>query len=68
MTTSRTDIAALNLAPLEASTVGLSLGNRMRLMHEQLLELMPCVDRIACVLYDKRDAVLRTFVNSTRRY
>ena len=66
MTTSRTDIAALNLAPLEASTVGLSLGNRMRLMHEQLLELMPCVDRIACVLYDKRDAVLRTFVNSTR--
>ena len=65
--TSRPEVAALNLAPLEASTVGLSLGNRMRLMHEQLLELMPCVDRIACVLYDKRDAVLRTFVNSTRR-
>ena len=65
-TTSRPELAALNLAPLEAGKVGESLGNRMRLMHEQLLELMPDVDRIACVLYDKRDAMLRTFVNSTR--
>ena len=64
--TSRPEVAALNLAPIEASTVGLSLGNRMRLMHEQLLDLMPDIDRIACVLYDKRDALLRTFVNSTR--
>ena len=66
-TTSRPALTALNLAPLEASTVGQSLGNRMRLMHEQLLDVMPIVDRIACVLYDKCDAMLRTFVNSTRR-
>ncbi|MFM7652224.1 MAG: HD domain-containing phosphohydrolase [Vulcanococcus sp.] len=65
-TTSRPALTALNLAPLEASTVGQSLGNRMRLMHEQLLDVMPIVDRIACVLYDKCDAMLRTFVNSTR--
>ncbi|MFY8149480.1 MAG: HD-GYP domain-containing protein [Prochlorococcaceae cyanobacterium] len=50
----------------QASAVGEGLGNQMRLMHEQLLELIPDVDRIACVLYDKRDAMLRTFVNSTR--
>lgn len=66
ISTSRPEPTALNLAPQDASSVGQSLGNRMRLMHEQLLDLMPCVDRIACVLYDKRDAVLRTFVNSTR--
>jgi HD-GYP domain-containing protein (c-di-GMP phosphodiesterase class II) len=65
-TTSRPALTALNLAPQDASTVGQSLGNRMRQMHEQLLDVMPIVDRIACVLYDKCDAMLRTFVNSTR--
>jgi HD-GYP domain-containing protein (c-di-GMP phosphodiesterase class II) len=64
--TSRPESRALNLSPPQANNVGQSLGNRMRLMHEQLLELIPSVDRIACVLYDKGDAMLRTFVNSTR--
>ncbi|MFM2081139.1 MAG: hypothetical protein RLZZ219_1821 [Cyanobacteriota bacterium] len=65
-TTSRPAIAALSLPPVQASSVGQALGNRLRLMHEQLLELVPCVDRISCILYDARDEHLRTFVHSTR--
>ena len=49
------------------SGTGQSLGTRMQLLHDQLLELVPCIDRIACVLYDKRDDLLRTFINSTRK-
>lgn len=52
--------------PVSSRAVGQELGSRLRLMHEQLLELVPCVDRVACVLYDSQDAMLRTFVNSTR--
>ncbi|MFM7674170.1 MAG: HD domain-containing phosphohydrolase [Synechococcus sp.] len=66
-TTSRPNVSALGMAPKDISDVGQSLGNRLRLMHEQLLEITPNVDRIACVLYDKRDQMLRTFVNSTRQ-
>lgn len=65
--TSQPDVAALGLAPGDAGGVGQGLSHRLRLMHTQLLELVPDVDRIACVLYDRRDAMLRTFVNSTRR-
>ena len=67
MTTSpRTAWAEQPLPPLNASSVGQALGQRMRLLHGQLLELVPAVDRIACVLYDQRDDLLRTFVHSTR--
>ncbi|MEB3166880.1 MAG: HD domain-containing phosphohydrolase [Cyanobacteriota bacterium] len=52
--------------PASPNAVGQELGSRLRLMHEQLLELVPCVDRVACVLYNSSDAMLRTFVNSTR--
>jgi len=47
-------------------SVGKALSTRLQRMHEQLLELAPAVERIACVLYDGRDDMLRTFVNSTR--
>jgi HD-GYP domain-containing protein (c-di-GMP phosphodiesterase class II) len=46
---------------------GEGLGARLRQLHDQLLEVVPVVDRIGCALYDQRDDLLRTFVNSTRR-
>jgi len=46
--------------------VGDALNARLRQLHEQLLEHVPDVDRIACVLYEERDDLLKTFVNSTR--
>lgn len=46
--------------------VGAMLGQRLRQLHEQLLELVPDVDRIACALYDPQDDLLKTFINSTR--
>ncbi|MFM7312503.1 MAG: HD-GYP domain-containing protein [Cyanobium sp.] len=46
--------------------VGDDLNFRLRQLHEQLLELVPAVDRIACVLYEPKDDMLKTFVNSTR--
>ena len=45
---------------------GDALGTRLRQLHDQLLELAPDVDRIACVLYDPQDDLLKTFVDSTR--
>lgn len=67
---------ARHLVPLEGETgedsaqlvrqVGDDLNQRLRQLHEQLLEQVPAVDRIACVLYEAKDDMLRTFVNSTR--
>jgi HD-GYP domain-containing protein (c-di-GMP phosphodiesterase class II) len=58
------------MVPLHTSTgtttAGEGLGTRLRELHGQLLEVVPAVDRIACALYDQRDDLLRTFVNSTR--
>ena len=55
-----------SLAAVVGTRVGDALGSRLRQLHEQLLELAPDVDRIACVLYDPQDDLLKTFVNSTR--
>lgn len=46
--------------------MGDALGARLRRQHEQLLEMVPELDRIACALYDPSDDLLKTFVNSTR--
>jgi HD-GYP domain-containing protein (c-di-GMP phosphodiesterase class II) len=46
--------------------VGDDLNQRLRQLHEQLLESVPAVDRIACVLYEPKDDLLKTFVTSTR--
>jgi HD-GYP domain-containing protein (c-di-GMP phosphodiesterase class II) len=46
--------------------VGDDLGQRLRELHGHLLEQVADVDRIACVLYEPRDDMLKTFVNSTR--
>jgi HD-GYP domain-containing protein (c-di-GMP phosphodiesterase class II) len=45
---------------------GGSLGDRLRAMHDRMLESMPFVDRVACVLYDPATDMLKTFINSTR--
>ena len=52
---------------LDLKAVGHGLSARLQRQHEQLLELVPAIDRIACALYDPSDDQLRTFVNSTRR-
>lgn len=43
-----------------------ALNERLRRLHERLLETVPQVDRIACALYDPREDRLKTFINSTR--
>jgi HD-GYP domain-containing protein (c-di-GMP phosphodiesterase class II) len=55
------------ISAANAGTSGEGLGARLRQLHGQLLEVVPAVDRIACALYDQRDDLVRTFVNSTRR-
>lgn len=43
-----------------------SLTERLKTLHDRLLQTAPDVDRVACALYDESDGCLRTFVNSTR--
>ncbi|MBI1349544.1 MAG: HD domain-containing protein [Actinomycetales bacterium] len=43
-----------------------SLGERLQGIHDQLLEIAPDVERVACALYDSSDDLLKTFINSTR--
>ncbi|MEI6828456.1 MAG: HD domain-containing phosphohydrolase [Synechococcaceae cyanobacterium ELA445] len=70
-----TDKASLDSPPGEpAATAHISpqelnplLSQRLSQLHDQMLEQVPCVDRIACVLYDEDTDGLKTFVNSTRR-
>lgn len=45
---------------------GGSLSDRLRDLHQHLLDTMPAIDRIACALYDAGEDTLKTFVNSTR--
>lgn len=43
-----------------------ALSERLSQLHERLLETVPCVDRIACAIYDRGEDLLKTYVNSTR--
>lgn len=43
------------------------LTRRLCSLHDDLLARVPGVDRIACVLYDAGDDLLKTFVHSTRQ-
>ena len=43
-----------------------SLGERLQGVHDQLLDIAPDVERVACALYDSSDDLLKTFINSTR--
>jgi HD-GYP domain-containing protein (c-di-GMP phosphodiesterase class II) len=51
------------LAGFEASS---TLNDRLHALHNQIMESMPMVDRIAVAIYNQKDDKLRTFVNSTR--
>lgn len=42
------------------------LGERLSGIHRQILERVPCVERIGCALYDPRNDLLKTFISSTR--
>lgn len=42
-----------------------SLTERLSLIHAGLLKNHPNVDRIACALYDPKEDLLKTFINST---
>lgn len=43
-----------------------SLSRQIRVIHERLLEVAPDVSRMACALYEPKDDLLKTFINSTR--
>lgn len=43
-----------------------TLTRRLEALHDKLLETVPSVDRIACALYDPKEDLLKTFINSTR--
>ncbi|MDZ4073719.1 MAG: HD domain-containing protein [Hylemonella sp.] len=45
---------------------GSTLNQRLQQLHERLLDAIPCVDRIACAIYDPKEDWLKTFINSTR--
>ena len=55
-----------NTEALTVGDVGDQLNERLRQLHGQLLESFPIVDRIACVLYERQEDLLKTFVSSTR--
>lgn len=42
------------------------LTRRLAQIHAELIDRLPAVDRIACALYEPKDDLLKTFVNSTR--
>jgi HD-GYP domain-containing protein (c-di-GMP phosphodiesterase class II) len=46
---------------------GETLTSRLAALHDSILERVPQVDRVACVLYDSTDDLLKTFINSTRQ-
>ncbi len=56
---------ALHLAS-HLFTPGSTLNERLRQLHERLLDTIPSLDRIACAVYDKGEDLLKTFINSTR--
>jgi HD-GYP domain-containing protein (c-di-GMP phosphodiesterase class II) len=43
-----------------------TLTQSLEALHEKLLETVPSIDRIACALYDEKEDLLKTFINSSR--
>ncbi len=43
-----------------------TLTQSLKALHDKLLETVPSIDRIACALYDEKEDILKTFINSTR--
>jgi HD-GYP domain-containing protein (c-di-GMP phosphodiesterase class II) len=58
---------AASAAPLlQQGQPGETLTERLAALHGSILERIPQVDRIACVLHDAQDDMLKTFIDSTR--
>ncbi len=51
---------------LKISQPSPSLNASLAQIHDKILERVPCVDRIACVIHDADTDMLKTFINSTR--
>jgi HD-GYP domain-containing protein (c-di-GMP phosphodiesterase class II) len=49
----------------EATTAMTSLDERLKALHQRLVESVPGVDRVSLALYDHGDDSLRTFIDST---
>ncbi len=43
-----------------------SVSHRLAALHARVLQTMPDIGRIACALYEPRQDLLKTFINSTR--
>jgi HD-GYP domain-containing protein (c-di-GMP phosphodiesterase class II) len=52
---------------LDVTKHGDTLNERLSHLHERMLESVPIVDRIGCAIYDAKEDMLKTFVNSTRQ-
>ena len=44
-----------------------TLNDRLTFLHARMLEMAPGIARVSCALYDERDDLLKTFLNSTRQ-
>lgn len=51
---------------LDMTQPGSTLNERLGQIHDKMLEVAPGVDRIACAIYDAKNDLLKTFINSTR--
>ena len=58
---------AVHPRPPSPLDTGETLTLRLAALHENILERVQHVDRVACALYDAPDDLLKTFVNSTRK-
>lgn len=52
---------------LDVTKHGDTLNERLHHLHARMLESAPVVDRIGCAIYDAKEDILKTFVNSTRQ-
>lgn len=43
-----------------------SLNRQIEALHNHLIDSFPIIDRMACALYDQKEDILKTFINSTR--
>jgi HD-GYP domain-containing protein (c-di-GMP phosphodiesterase class II) len=44
-----------------------TLSEQISILHARLLDAFPMIDRLACALYDEKEDMLKTFINSTSK-
>lgn len=52
---------------LDIASTSETLQERLKKLHDRLLETIPQIDRIGCAIYDSSTDMLKTFINSTRK-